>query len=73
MGGVAGGKEFDAKVIYSKGEGVRKGRMCPKSGSIFHMGVSMGLEVSYKAFVGNDAGFLDPTHSPPDIDVDVAA
>ena len=47
--------------------------MCPKARSIFHMGVSMGLEVSYKAFVGNDAGFLEPIHSISDIDVDVAA
>ena len=37
------------------------------------MGVDMRLEVFYKAFVGNDAGFLDPIHSIPDLNVDVAA
>ena len=33
----------------------------------------MGLEVAYKAFVGNDAGFLEPIHPLSDLDVDVAA
>ena len=32
----------------------------------------MGLEVVYKAFVGNDAGFLDSVHSLYDLNVDVA-
>ena len=33
----------------------------------------MGLEVSYKAFLGNHAGFIEPIHPLPDIDVDIAA
>ena len=33
----------------------------------------MRLEVSYKVFVGDDAGFLDTIYSLPDIDVGVAA
>ena len=41
VGGVGGGKEFDAKVVYIKGEGGGKGGMCPKSRSIFHRGVSI--------------------------------
>ena len=36
-------------------------------------GISMGLEVSYKAFVGNYARFLEPIHPLPDLNVDVAA
>ena len=32
----------------------------------------MGLEVAYKAFVGNYAGFLESAHPLSDIDVDVA-
>ena len=32
----------------------------------------MGLEVAYKAFVDNDAGFLESVHPLSDIDVDVA-
>ena len=47
--------------------------MCPKARRIFHRGITMGLEVYYKAFVGYDAGFFDPIHPLPDIDVDVAA
>ena len=47
--------------------------MCPKARSIFHRGVSMGLEVSYEVFVGNDASFLDTIHLGPDLNVDVAA
>ena len=73
VGGVVSGKEFDVKVVYSKGEGGGKGRMCPKDSSIFHRGVSMGLEVFYKAFVGNDEGLLEPIHALPDIDANVAA
>ena len=46
--------------------------MYSKARSIFHRGVSMGLEVFYKAFVGDDSGFLEAIHPPPDIDVDVA-
>ena len=47
--------------------------MCPKARSIFHRDISMGLEVSYKAFVGNNAGFLEPIHPLSDVDVEVAA
>ena len=32
----------------------------------------MGLEVSYKAFVGNDVGFIESVHPLSDIDVDIA-
>ena len=46
--------------------------MCPKARSIFHRGVAMRLEFFYKAFVGDVSGFLEPTHSLPDIDVDAA-
>ena len=73
VGGVVGGKELYAKVVYSKGEVGGKGRMDPKARSIFHRVVSMGLEVSYKDFVGDDAGFLKPIHPLSDINVDVAA
>ena len=31
----------------------------------------MGLEVAYKAFVGNDAGFLHSVNPLSDIDIDV--
>ena len=50
VGGLVGGEEIDAKVIYSKGEGGGKVKMCPKARIIFHRVVSMGLEVSYKWF-----------------------
>ena len=33
----------------------------------------MGLEVSYKVFLDDDAGFLEPIHPLPDLDMDVAA
>ena len=46
--------------------------MVPKDMIISHRGISMGLEVAYKAFVGDDAGFLEPTYPFSDIDVDVA-
>ena len=46
--------------------------MGPKSRSIFHRGVSIGLEVACKAFAGDDGGFLEPIHPLPDMDVDVA-
>ena len=32
----------------------------------------MGLEVAYKAFVGDDAVFLESVHPPSDIDADVS-
>ena len=41
--------------------------MDPKYRSIFHRGVSMGLEISYKDFLGGDAGFLEPIHTLSDI------
>ena len=47
--------------------------MGPKARGIFHRGVSMGLEVSYMAFVGNDAGLLKTVHPLSDMDMDVAA
>ena len=47
--------------------------MGPKAKIIFHRDVSMGLEVAYKAFVGNDAGFLEPIHPLSDLDADVSA
>ena len=46
--------------------------MGPNAGDIFHRGVPMGLEVAYKAFVGNDAGFHESIHPLSDIDVGVA-
>ena len=73
VGVLVGSKEFDAKVVYSKGEGGGKGRMCPKARSIFHSGISMVLEDSYKAFVVNDSGLLEPIRPLPDIGIDVAA
>ena len=73
VGGVVGGKKLDAKVVYSKGAGGGKGIMGPKARGIFHRGISMGLEVAYKAFVGDDAGFLEATHPFFDLDVDTAA
>ena len=73
MDGVLGGKEFDAKAIYIKGEGGGEVRMGPKARSIVHRGVYMGLEVAYKAFVGDDVDFLEPIHALSDIDVDVDA
>ena len=33
----------------------------------------MGLEVAYKAFVGDDSGFLDLIHPLSNLDVDLAA
>ena len=47
--------------------------MGPNARGIFHMGVHMRLEVVYKAFVGNDADFLEAIHTLSDIDMDVAA
>ena len=32
----------------------------------------MGLEVAYKAFVGDDAGFLESVHPLSDLNVDVS-
>ena len=73
VGSVVSREELDAKVIYREGGGGGKCRMCPKARSIFHRGVSMGLEVAHKAFVGDDADLLEPIHPPSDINVDIAA
>ena len=37
-----------------------------------HRSVSVWLEVADKAFVGNDAGFLESIHPLSDLDVDLA-
>ena len=46
--------------------------MGPKTRVVFHRSVSVGLEVAYKEFVGDDDGFLESIHPLSDIDVDVA-
>ena len=46
--------------------------MGPKTRGVFHRIVSVGLEVAYKAFVGDDDGFLESVHTLSDLDVDVA-
>ena len=43
VGCIVGGKEIDAKVVYSESEGGGKGRIGPKVMGIFHRGVTMGL------------------------------
>ena len=72
MGGVGGGKEFDSKVIDSKGEGGRQGGVGPKTRGVCHRSVAMGLEVVEKAFVGDDTGFLESVHPLSDFDLDIA-
>ena len=72
VSGVVGGEELDAKVVYSEGEGGGKGRMGPKAGGIFHRGIPVGLEVAYKAFVGDGAGLLEFIHPLSGINVDIA-
>ena len=72
MSGVVGCEELDAKVVYSEGEGGGKGRMDPKAGGIFHRGIPVGLEVAYKAFVGDGAGLLEFIHPLSGINVDIA-
>ena len=47
--------------------------MGPKVRGIYHRGVPMGFEVGYKAFVGDDAGFLEPIHPLSYLNVDAAA
>ena len=64
VGGVIGGEELDAKVVYSKDEGDGKGRMGPKARGIFHRGVSMGMEVADKVVICDDAGFLEELFHP---------
>ena len=46
--------------------------MGPKTRGVFHRSVSVGLEVVYKEFVGNDASFLESLYPLPDPNVDVA-
>ena len=46
--------------------------MGPKTRGVFHRSLSLGLEVAYKAFVGNDAGFLESVHPLSNLDVDVS-
>ena len=46
--------------------------MGPKDRGVFHRSVYVGLEVAYKAFVGDDAGFLESVHPLSYIDVDLA-
>ena len=46
--------------------------MGPNTRGVFHRSVSVGLEVEYKALVGDDAGFLESVHLLSDFDVDVA-
>ena len=59
MGVVVGGKEFDSEVINSDSEGGRQGGVGPKTRGVCHRSIYVGLEVADKAFVGNDAGFLE--------------
>ena len=46
--------------------------MGPKTRGVFHRSVSVGLEVAYKAFVGDDVGFLESVHPLSDLDVHIA-
>ena len=46
--------------------------MGPKTRGVLHRSVSVGLEVTYKVFAGDDAGFLESLHALSDIDVDVS-
>ena len=58
VGGVVDGKELDTKVIYNEGEGGRQSCVGPKTGGVHHRSVAVGLEVTEKALVGDDFGFL---------------
>ena len=69
---VGGGKELDAKVIYSEGGGGRQDCVGPKTRGVCHRSLSVRLEVAHKAFVGDDAGFLESVHPLSGINVDVA-
>ena len=73
VGGVVGGKELDTEVIYIEGEVCGQGCMVPNTGGVRHRSVAVGLEVAYKALVGDDAGFLYSVHPLSDFDVDIAA
>ena len=46
--------------------------MGPNTRGVFHRIVSVGLEVAYKASVGDNAGFLESVHPLSDIGVDLA-
>ena len=46
--------------------------MGPKTRGMCHRSVSMGLEVADKAFVGDDACFLEYVHPLSDLDVEIA-
>ena len=46
--------------------------MGPKTRGVFQRIISVGLDVVYKAFLGDDADFLESIHPLSDIDVDIA-
>ena len=56
--GVVGGEGLDTGVVYSEDEGGGQGCVGPKTRGVRHRGLSVGLEVADKTFVGNDAGFF---------------
>ena len=72
MGGVCGGEEFDSGVIDIDGKGGRQGGVGANTRVVCHSSVAVGLEVADKAFVGDDAGFLESVHPLSNIDVDIA-
>ena len=72
VGGIVGGKYFDAKVIESKGEGGRKVVVGPKTRGACHRSIAVGMEFAEKAFVGNDSGFIEFVHPLPDLNIDIA-
>ena len=45
--------------------------MGTKTRGVFHRSVSVGLDVAYKAVVGDDAGFLESVHTFSDLDADI--
>ena len=63
MGCVVCGKELDAKVVYSKGEGGGQGCVCPKAGGVRHRGVAVGLEVADEAPIHADTPEGHPQQS----------
>ena len=73
VGGVVGGEELDSEVIYSEGEGGRKGCVGSKTRGVGHRSVAVELEVADKALVGDDAGFLDSIHPLSDLNLVIAA
>ena len=46
--------------------------MVPNTRGVLHRSVSVGLEVVYKMFLGNDFGFLESVHPLSYLDIDVA-